>query len=269
MGSIPLRNSMIPGNYTGPLQPLNWFGRLLDTNCCPLVGWEIEAWHAGDEETCGPEPFLTTNGNAYSANAPYWFRGRFYTEADGSFRFHTVVPPMYNERPIRHIHVRMEHRSAGILRRSQIYFTNFAHEPGQAGMLDPDSMWVRWGFAPDETQMATIVDGNMTHDLVVDVIDLFCPIEPCGSSTVCTNTASPTPNPPPPPTPNPPPVPACAAWCALTTHSWGNKCYWSGACDGCAECSMSTCESWCDTNARPWSTKCAWAQFCAGCGACN
>jgi hydroxyquinol 1,2-dioxygenase len=62
-------------------------GRVLDTDGTPLAGAAVDVWQAGEDGFYDvQQPDVQPPGNG---------RGLFRTEADGSFRFRTVVPSYY------------------------------------------------------------------------------------------------------------------------------------------------------------------------------
>jgi hydroxyquinol 1,2-dioxygenase len=74
-------------DLVGGKSPCLVTGRVLDTDGTPLAGATVDVWQAGEEGFYDvQQPDVQPPGNG---------RGLFRTEADGSFRFRTVVPTYY------------------------------------------------------------------------------------------------------------------------------------------------------------------------------
>jgi len=90
-------------------------GRLVGPDCkTPLKGYALDLWQADDE------------GNYYDASATgYRLRGKVVTDAQGHYRFETIVPGNYGDsegiRPA-HIHAHVLTPGGNILLTTQLYF---------------------------------------------------------------------------------------------------------------------------------------------------
>ena len=91
-------------------QPIELAGFVLTRACRPLPGALVDLWHADDS-------------GEYD-NAGFRLRGHQYTDAEGRYRFVTVVPAAYEGRT-RHYHVKVQ-PPGGRLLTTQLYF------PGEA-----------------------------------------------------------------------------------------------------------------------------------------
>jgi protocatechuate 3,4-dioxygenase beta subunit len=91
-------------------QPLDLVGFVLTRGCKPLPGAIIDIWQADDK-------------GEYD-NSGFRLRGHQRADADGRYRFRTIVPGAYEGRT-RHIHVKVA-PPAGRLLTTQLYF------PGEA-----------------------------------------------------------------------------------------------------------------------------------------
>lgn len=87
-------------------EPLILEGRVLSTACRPLPGAVVDVWHAGPD-------------GGYDLAGFRW-RGHQMVDADGAWRFVTVVPGPYGPRT-RHIHLRVEVPGGPSLA-TQLYF---------------------------------------------------------------------------------------------------------------------------------------------------
>lgn len=91
-------------------QPIELAGFVLTRGCRPVAGALVDLWHADDT-------------GDYD-NAGFRLRGHQFTDAEGRYRFLTVVPGAYEGRT-RHYHVKVQ-PSGGRLLTTQLYF------PGEA-----------------------------------------------------------------------------------------------------------------------------------------
>jgi hypothetical protein len=66
-------------------------GRVLDSRCRPIARAELDVWNANAK-------------GVYSEDPQGWCRGKVHADADGSYRFETVYPGVYQGRP-RHLHL--------------------------------------------------------------------------------------------------------------------------------------------------------------------
>jgi protocatechuate 3,4-dioxygenase beta subunit len=94
---------------------------VLTRSCRPVAGALVDLWHADDD------------GN-YD-NVGFRFRGHQFTDAQGRFRFRTIVPAAYPGRT-RHYHVKVQPRGGRVLT-TQLYFPG---EPKNRtdGLFRPD-----------------------------------------------------------------------------------------------------------------------------------
>ncbi len=102
-------------------KPLELSGFVLTKRCRPLAGAVVDLWHADE--------------NGEYDNTGFRYRGHVMTEADGAFRFSTIVPAPYPGRT-RHYHVKVQAPGSRLLT-TQLYFPN---EPKNLydGLFDRD-----------------------------------------------------------------------------------------------------------------------------------
>jgi protocatechuate 3,4-dioxygenase beta subunit len=100
----PERADLIEPGATA--RPVELGGTVLTRSCKPVLRALVDLWHADD------------NGNYDQAGFRY--RGHVFTSADGSFRFHTIVPALYPGRT-RHYHVKVFTPGQRVLT-TQLYF---------------------------------------------------------------------------------------------------------------------------------------------------
>lgn len=103
----PERHSLLEEGMDGTRLIL--VGYVLDQNCQPLPNAWLDFWQADA-------------GGEYD-NAGYRLRGHQYTDAQGRYYLETVLPGLYNSRPIEHIHVKIQPQGGEVLT-SQLYFPN-------------------------------------------------------------------------------------------------------------------------------------------------
>jgi protocatechuate 3,4-dioxygenase beta subunit len=72
-------------------------GRVLDESCRPLRNAIVAIWHC---DSAGNYDWEET-----SPEMRYY--GQTATDADGRWRFHTIMPGIYADRPVRHVHVKV------------------------------------------------------------------------------------------------------------------------------------------------------------------
>lgn len=100
--------------------PMQLCLQLIDANCNPLSGYEIEVWHCdvagiysgdttGSADTNGFNSSFCT-GNDAEALQSRWFRGIAVTDASGRVNFKTCFPGWYSSRAI-HIHFRVKNNN--------------------------------------------------------------------------------------------------------------------------------------------------------------
>lgn len=82
-------------------------GSVLDQNCQPLPNAWLDFWQA--------------DANGEYDNTGYRLRGHQFTDAQGRYYLETVLPGIYDSRPIRHIHVKVK-PEGGEEVTTQLYF---------------------------------------------------------------------------------------------------------------------------------------------------
>ena len=82
-------------------------GVVLGKNCLPVPNARLEFWHADER------------GN-YD-NSGFRYRGHLFTDAEGRYRFRTILPALYPGRA-RHYHVKVQAPGGRILT-TQLYFS--------------------------------------------------------------------------------------------------------------------------------------------------
>jgi protocatechuate 3,4-dioxygenase beta subunit len=92
-------------------RPIELAGFVLTRRCRPLPRVLIDLWHADDK-------------GDYD-NSGFRYRGHLYTDAEGRYRFRTILPAVYTGRT-RHYHVKVQPAGGRILT-TQLYFPD---EPG-------------------------------------------------------------------------------------------------------------------------------------------
>jgi protocatechuate 3,4-dioxygenase beta subunit len=104
----PERADLIEQGVTG--QPIDLVGFVLTRGCKGVPGALVDLWQADDK------------GDYDNTN--YRLRGHQYADAEGRYRFRTIVPAQYPGRT-RHLHVKVQPKGGRILT-TQLYF------PGEA-----------------------------------------------------------------------------------------------------------------------------------------
>lgn len=100
----PERADLIEPGMRG--RPMILAGQVLDRACRPLAHALLDLWHADD--------------NGDYDNAGFRLRGHQFTDAQGRYRFRTIVPALYTGRT-RHFHVKVQPAGARLLT-TQLYF---------------------------------------------------------------------------------------------------------------------------------------------------
>eukprot|EP00547_Thalassionema_nitzschioides_P003360 CAMPEP_0194220266 /NCGR_PEP_ID=MMETSP0156-20130528/27918_1 /TAXON_ID=33649 /ORGANISM="Thalassionema nitzschioides, Strain L26-B" /LENGTH=262 /DNA_ID=CAMNT_0038950233 /DNA_START=80 /DNA_END=869 /DNA_ORIENTATION=- len=74
-------------------------GSVIGRNCQPVGNVLVEPWYAGLPDG---------EGNLYSSKqgGDKRYRGRFYSDADGNYRYVQTFPEVYQARDIRHVHLK-------------------------------------------------------------------------------------------------------------------------------------------------------------------
>ena len=100
----PARTSLLETGMQG--MKLTVTGMVLTRSCRPVAGALVDFWQADD-------------AGQYD-NSGYRLRGHQFTDAQGRYRLHTIVPGLYPGRT-RHIHVKVQAPAKPILT-TQLYF---------------------------------------------------------------------------------------------------------------------------------------------------
>ncbi len=100
----PERADLIEPGIKG--RPIVLAGQVLDRACRPLAHALVDLWHADDD-------------GAYDTTG-FRLRGHVLTDAEGRYRFRTIVPALYVGRT-RHFHVKVQ-PAGGRLLTTQLYF---------------------------------------------------------------------------------------------------------------------------------------------------
>jgi protocatechuate 3,4-dioxygenase beta subunit len=133
----PLRASLVEaGSKAGRFVVT---GRVLSAQCKPLASALVDVWHADED------------GEYDNAGSRY--RGHQFTDAEGRYRFETIVPALYPGRT-RHYHVKIQPKG-GRLVTTQLYF------PGEP-------MNRRDGLYRQELELKTPRSGEGAFDFVLD-----------------------------------------------------------------------------------------------------
>jgi protocatechuate 3,4-dioxygenase beta subunit len=133
----PLRASLLEAGSKA--QRFVVTGRVLSAQCKPLANALVDVWHADED-------------GDYD-NAGYRYRGHQFTDAEGRYRFETIVPALYPGRT-RHYHVKIQPKG-GRLVTTQLYF------PGEP-------MNRRDGLYRPELELKSAKSGEGAFDFVVE-----------------------------------------------------------------------------------------------------
>jgi protocatechuate 3,4-dioxygenase beta subunit len=102
----PLRSNLREPGIIG--RPVELSGVVLTRACRPLAGALVDLWHANDRGEYDNEGFH--------------LRGHVFTDSEGRYAFHTILPGLYPGRT-RHYHVKVQ-AAGGALLTTQFYFPN-------------------------------------------------------------------------------------------------------------------------------------------------
>lgn len=91
------------------------YGHVRSLGCEPVPGALIDIWQANPE------------GEYDNKSPEFRYRARLYSEKDGSYRFYTDMPGLYEQRPIRHIHYQVIAKGYNTLVTQQ-YFSDEGEE---------------------------------------------------------------------------------------------------------------------------------------------
>ena len=106
--SSPQRVDLVEAGSQGRLVELR--GQVLTRSCRPVGQALVDLWHADER-------------GQYD-NAGFRYRGHLFTDADGRYRFRTILPALYPGRT-RHYHVKVQAPNRPVLT-TQLYFPNEA-----------------------------------------------------------------------------------------------------------------------------------------------
>ena len=132
----PLRASLVESGSKAPRFLVS--GRVLSPDCKPVANALVDVWHADEAGE------YDTRGHRY--------RGHQFTDADGRYRFETIVPALYPGRA-RHYHVKVQPKGGRLLT-TQLYF------PGDPGNS-------RDGLYRPELELKTSRSGEGAFDFVI------------------------------------------------------------------------------------------------------
>ncbi len=101
----PLRATLLEG---GEKTRFVLAGRVLSPDCRPVANALVDLWHCDER-------------GVYD-NQGFRYRGHQFTDAEGRYRFETIVPALYPGRT-RHFHVKVQPRGGRLLT-TQLYWPN-------------------------------------------------------------------------------------------------------------------------------------------------
>jgi protocatechuate 3,4-dioxygenase beta subunit len=127
--SSPQRADLVEPDGKG--RPIEIAGQVLRRSCRPVARALVDLWHADER-------------GEYD-NAGFRYRGHLFTDAEGRYRFRTILPALYPGRT-RHYHVKVQAPERGVLT-TQLYFPD---EPANRrdGLFRSDLV-MRMEEAPD------------------------------------------------------------------------------------------------------------------------
>jgi protocatechuate 3,4-dioxygenase beta subunit len=102
--SSPQRADLVEPDTKGRLVEIN--GQVLTRSCRPVDRALIDLWHADER-------------GEYD-NAGFRYRGHLFTDREGRYRFHTILPALYPGRT-RHYHIKVQAPERPVLT-TQLYF---------------------------------------------------------------------------------------------------------------------------------------------------
>src|SRR5438270_3666715 len=103
--SSPERIELLEEGMAG--QPIELIGFVLTRACKPVAGALLDFWQADDK-------------GRYD-NSGFRLRGHQFSDAEGRYRFRSIVPGVYVGRT-RHFHVKVQPRGGRVLTTTQLYF---------------------------------------------------------------------------------------------------------------------------------------------------
>ena len=102
--SSPQRADLVEPDTKGRLVEIN--GQVLTRSCRPVDRALVDLWHADER-------------GEYD-NVGFRYRGHLFTDSEGRYRFHTILPALYPGRT-RHYHVKVQAPERAVLT-TQLYF---------------------------------------------------------------------------------------------------------------------------------------------------
>ncbi len=102
--SSPLRADLVEPDSKGRLVEIS--GQVLTRSCRPVERALVDLWHADER-------------GAYD-NAGFRYRGHIFTDGEGRYRFHTILPALYSGRT-RHYHIKIQAPDRPLVT-TQLYF---------------------------------------------------------------------------------------------------------------------------------------------------
>jgi protocatechuate 3,4-dioxygenase beta subunit len=102
--SSPQRAELVEAGTKGRLVEIS--GQVLTRSCRGVPRALLDLWHADE--------------NGQYDNSGFRYRGHLFTDADGRYRFRTILPALYPGRT-RHYHVKVQAPGQGVLT-TQLYF---------------------------------------------------------------------------------------------------------------------------------------------------
>lgn len=129
--NTPRRRSFLDDAAPGAEQ-VRIVGRVLNTDCAPIVGAVIDLWHC-DEQGVYDQSGLR-------------FRGHQYTDDDGEFELITAKPALYTDGTYRspHVHVKLQGPDTRLLT-SQVFFPEDGEDHARDSLFDPTLVAVHVG----------------------------------------------------------------------------------------------------------------------------
>jgi catechol 1,2-dioxygenase len=127
IANAPVRERIIPETEEGDFLRIE--GRVLDEDCNPVHDAEVEVWHCDSE-------------GEYDLGSPdLWYRGRYFTDSDGSYAFDTIIPGRYlNGAEFRPSHLHFRVSSRGFSSRiTQLYFADDPFIESDPWASDPEA----------------------------------------------------------------------------------------------------------------------------------
>ena len=104
--SSPERADLVEPSTKGRLVEIG--GQVLTRGCRPVARALVDLWHADER-------------GEYD-NAGFRYRGHLFTDAEGGYRFRTILPALYPGRT-RHFHIKVQAPQQPVLT-TQLYFPN-------------------------------------------------------------------------------------------------------------------------------------------------